>query len=90
MQRLEVSGAVRPIYGSLGVKRLRMHGHTNIEIVQHFVCSELYVKNKVCPSFNDWNSTASTKFALSFCPPVCLPNKSRTTERNFITLFYRT
>ena len=24
MQRLEVSGAVRPIYGSLGVKRLRM------------------------------------------------------------------
>ena len=25
MQRLEVSGAVRPIYGSLGVKRLRMN-----------------------------------------------------------------
>ena len=24
MQRLEVSGAVRPIYGSSGVKRLRM------------------------------------------------------------------
>ena len=24
MQRLEVSGAVRPIYGSLGVKRLSM------------------------------------------------------------------
>jgi len=23
MQRLEVSGAVRPIYGSLGIKRLR-------------------------------------------------------------------
>ena len=30
MQRLEVSGAVRPIYGSLGVKRLRhpSHGHS--------------------------------------------------------------
>ena len=26
MQRLEVSGAVRPIYWSLGVKRLRMRG----------------------------------------------------------------
>ena len=26
MQRLEVSGAVRPIYGSLGVKRLRVKG----------------------------------------------------------------
>ena len=25
MQRLEVSGAVRPIYGSLGVKRLIVH-----------------------------------------------------------------
>ena len=25
MQRLEVSGAARPIYGSLGVKRLRVH-----------------------------------------------------------------
>ena len=25
MQRLEVSGAVRPIYGSLGVKRLRSY-----------------------------------------------------------------
>jgi len=25
MQRLEVSGAVRPLYGSLGVKGLRMH-----------------------------------------------------------------
>jgi hypothetical protein len=25
MQCLEVSGAVRPIYGSLGVKRLRSH-----------------------------------------------------------------
>ena len=25
MQRLEVSGAVRPIYGSLGVKRLTKH-----------------------------------------------------------------
>ena len=27
MQRLEVSGAVRPIYGSLGVKRLRILLH---------------------------------------------------------------
>ena len=26
MQRLEVSGAVRPIYGSLGVKRLSHEG----------------------------------------------------------------
>jgi len=25
MQRLEVSGAVRPIYGSLGVKRLKLY-----------------------------------------------------------------
>ena len=36
MQRLEDSGVVRPIYGSLGVKRLinkyiEMHGHQNIK-----------------------------------------------------------
>ena len=28
MQRLEVSGAVRPIYGSLGVKRLMIISHS--------------------------------------------------------------
>jgi len=27
MQRLEVNGAVRPIYGSLGVKRLMYNGY---------------------------------------------------------------
>jgi len=30
MQRLEVSGAVRPIYGSLGVKRLSMELHPHL------------------------------------------------------------
>jgi len=30
MQRLEVSGAVRPIYGSLGVKRLRWDGTSGL------------------------------------------------------------
>ena len=37
MQRLEVSGAVRPIYGSLGVKRL-----TNLMQKSCFIISELY------------------------------------------------
>ena len=37
MQRLEVSGAVRPIYGSLGVKRLITQRH------MHFIHS--YMKN---------------------------------------------
>ena len=33
MQRLEVSGAVRPIYGSLGVKRLRtFHSGTVLNV----------------------------------------------------------
>ena len=35
MQRLEVSGAVRPIYGSLGVKRLR-GGMMRIEMLPIF------------------------------------------------------
>ena len=34
MQRLEVNGAVRPIYGSLGVKRLRWDRW----VVQKFLC----------------------------------------------------
>ena len=44
MQRLEVSGAVRPIYGSLGVKRLmvrdtiRFYGE---ELLQYRPTSEL-------------------------------------------------
>ena len=32
MQRLEVSGAVRPIYGSLGIKRLR-GTHTDTDVM---------------------------------------------------------
>ena len=39
MQRLEVSGAVRPIYGSLGVKRLMLYR----EIIA--VCSEVHTKH---------------------------------------------
>ena len=33
MQRLEVSGAVRPIYGSLGVKRLKKGVHIIITVL---------------------------------------------------------
>jgi len=38
MQRLEISGAVRPIYGSLGVKGLRKYSR--------FVNTELYNTGK--------------------------------------------
>ena len=34
MKRLEVSGAVRPIYGSLGVKRLTCTTHANISALK--------------------------------------------------------
>ena len=34
MQRLEVSGAVRPIYGSLGVKRLNKIGFVGLSLAQ--------------------------------------------------------
>ena len=44
MQRLEVSGAVRPIYGSLDVKRLMLYR----EIIA--VCSQIHTKhiNTLC------------------------------------------
>ena len=34
MQNLEVSGAVRPIYGSLGVKRLKVKGKVKFTLEQ--------------------------------------------------------
>ena len=36
MQRLEVSAAVRPIYGSLGFKRLTLYNHRDL----HKTCTE--------------------------------------------------
>jgi len=41
MQLLEVSGAVRPIYGSLGVKRLIYVKH-NYFIVYEVTCFDLF------------------------------------------------
>jgi len=46
MQRLEVSGAVRPIYGSLGVKLLRR----NVDLIQ-------VVRAEFLPTFSLWNVT---------------------------------
>jgi len=52
MKRLEVIGAVRPIYGSLGFKRLMLR-HISALTVSHLqglsytcaVCFSLYVRN---------------------------------------------
>jgi len=43
MQRLEVSGAVRPIYGSLGVKRLINSPATTLHFQAYSTCTELPV-----------------------------------------------
>jgi len=40
MQRLDFSGAVRPIYGSLGVKRL-ISPHTSVHTIWWF-CQEVH------------------------------------------------
>ena len=42
MQRLEVSGVVRPIYGSLGVKGLRIKTHVRIRNTYFFHCNNAY------------------------------------------------
>ena len=41
MQRLEVSGAVRPIYGSLGAKRLMLKNHEDPQDVTFFFFASL-------------------------------------------------
>ena len=48
MQRLEVSGAVRPIYGSLGVKRLTTLHTSSSYILQPPQCAENLVADG-CP-----------------------------------------
>ena len=47
MQRLEVSGAVRPIYGSLGVKRLTNLMH-KILFYSKFIIIRLYMFRALC------------------------------------------
>ena len=47
MKRLDVSGAVRPIYGSLGVKRLMIYYSNKVATVAAYVIFQLvgnYVK----------------------------------------------
>ena len=48
MQRLEVSGAVRPIYGSLGVKRLIKSGDTLL----HPLCAFTALTGKTLSIFS--------------------------------------
>ena len=68
MQRLEVSGAVRPIYGSLGVKRLR--AAWSQEMVAEFLVFQFVIeksKDQDGQNFNFacfvlvWNLVAHTE-----------------------------
>jgi len=59
MQRLEVSGAVRPIYGSLGVKRLIM-----LEMKWKFVAVE--AKVKICNLRGKWQNSTSFNVYASY------------------------
>ena len=45
MQRLEVSGAVRPIYGSLGVKRLNYYPFQHKK--QNIFISKIFNKHRI-------------------------------------------
>ena len=48
MQRLEVSGAVRPIYGSLGVKRLISSGRSKNHLKLNICVLEQGTAVKIC------------------------------------------
>ena len=63
MQRLEVSGVVRPIYGSLGVKRLMIQ--YNCKSINNTIISNNYGKSKTlfCSSqFSRARERISSKF----------------------------
>ena len=52
MQGLEVSGAIRPIYGSLGVKRLSLHSTSVHSICPNEVDAETIIR-AWCATVND-------------------------------------
>ena len=64
MQRLEVSGAVRPIYGSLGVKRL---------------IRSTYTPTQVRPRYSPLprNTCKQQQFFLIFKQNICIYHKNR-------------
>jgi len=66
MQRLEVSGAVLPIYGSLGVKRLKLH---QLRVISDFrrevggICAPL-----------DYYASSSGNFLPAFRDNIAVPS----------------
>ena len=60
MQRLEVSGAVRPLYGSLGVKGLRLFGGSNLDPEVSYLYWKLFP-----------NSPATLSADLNFFHSLC-------------------
>ena len=65
MQRLEVSGAVRPIYGSLGVKRLKT-------IYVHLLVCYLNERSRsFLNRYQLYNALTATTFLIQFKRSVC-------------------
>ena len=79
MQRLEVSGAVRPIYGSLGVRRLRTEGKAIfsdtalLQFLVIYLLSQLHPKSRFAELFLSAFAKlrkATVSFVMSVCPSV--------------------
>jgi len=77
MQRLEVSGAVRPIYGSLGVKRLILHFY-----------GLLGRKTLCCDScFTAWTITTAVENTNTEQNETCYNNEETKHRNKFIPSF---
>ena len=68
MQRLEVSGVVRPIYGSLGIKRL-MHSTFSLPLaLKYILCTYLCPSAPVCSDLSAlWYFYTKMSPALAIC-----------------------
>ena len=71
MQSLEISGAVRPIYGSLGVKRLRGRSHgvliyTAIYEALSFCTVELFLE-RLLEVFHNYGNLLTSCQLRGFC-----------------------
>ena len=67
MQRLEISGAVRPIYGSLGVKRLTLKNSTLFPQNIYIFCTCLRKKKPMISLYNLQRTAFITEVSSVYC-----------------------
>ena len=64
MQHLKVSGAVRPLYSTLGVKRLILFPHLRLGLSSGPLPTDFPIKIPYAPLFSSIRATRSAHFSV--------------------------